>query len=234
METFKKAKVVIETTKKKSKIAICYNVNKEGTLKEADMQFPHINQGLGVFIGGGRKTSYQAMYITTDEKIAKNDWYLSYINGEFNGVFQAETGIDKCTENRTWREDCVKIIATNNVELLECSTIPTISRPFVRKFIESYNEGKPITDVLVLYKNLDFKLATYGKFKTLNKKIETSKTIIHIDKENCITIKKPQTQFSRDELKQYMWQAYKESNTVFTDELALREEFEEFTKNILI
>ena len=81
METFKKAKVVIETTKKKSKIAICYNVNKEGTLKEADMQLPHINNGLGVFIGGGRKSSYQAMYITTDEDILKNDWYLTPPSG---------------------------------------------------------------------------------------------------------------------------------------------------------
>lgn len=235
METYKRAKVVIETTKKKSKIAICYNVNKEGTLKEADMQLPHINNGLGVFIGGGRKASYQAMYITTDEKISKNDWYLSYINGEFNGVYQAETGIDRCTESRTWREDCIKIIATTNYELLEVSVIPTISKEFVKKFILLYNKNTPITDVLVLYKTVEFKLATYGKFKTMNKVVEPRKEILYINpKDNCITIKKPQTQFNLDELKEYMWEAYKAADSIFVDEVALREQFDAFTEQVFI
>ena len=78
----------------------------------------------------------QHLYIISDDEIKEGDWYCSPM-----GIISRYNGIEKLPSN--WR----KIIATTE----ESSGLPQPSKQFIEKYIEEYNKGNIITDVLVEY-----------------------------------------------------------------------------------
>jgi len=97
----------------------------------------------------------QALYILSDEKIkeGENTWYYdSYTNKVYNSNSAQYEHIDQCK----------KIIATTDSSLREHDdtvpypkTRPALPQPsgnFIKKYVEEYNKGNVITEVLVEYK----------------------------------------------------------------------------------
>ncbi|MFW6225973.1 MAG: hypothetical protein ACOC3V_03365 [bacterium] len=88
----------------------------------------------------------QHLYILSDEKIKEGDWMLRLYD---NTIHQATRGdVRLFNENKNGhKDDFRKIIATTDKFLC----LPKPSDSFIQKYIEKYNEGKSITDVLVEY-----------------------------------------------------------------------------------
>ena len=189
-ETYKRANVVIETTTQKRTIAFSSN-----KLHKSKKQEPHVNNGMGYF-SGVYSPEYRDLYITTDEPIKRDDWYLNYINGKFHGVFQAGGSIEQLVDYRTWSEQNVKVVATTNPKCLSVSSVPSVSQSFIEKYIERYNLENPIKDILVscLIVNVD---STSFKRETIKGQSVILKTN---PKDNTVVIKKLQDQFSREEV----------------------------------
>ena len=80
--------------------------------------------------------THQHIYIVSHDKIDIGNWYL---RSHDNTIGVANLNSDHNVY------DCKKIIATTN----EALQLPAVSDAFIAKFIEKYNENKPITDVMV-------------------------------------------------------------------------------------
>src|ERR1700741_604799 len=92
----------------------------------------------------------QHLYITSNEEIKEGDWYL---NGNYK--YQADRHYQKANNDK-------KIIATTDKSLQKhfkelseyngqytSNSFPEPSKEFIQAFIENYNNGKVIEDVLV-------------------------------------------------------------------------------------
>ena len=87
----------------------------------------------------------QHLYIISDDEIKEGDWFINLFN---NVIVQAHNWIYVST--------CKKIIATTDTSLEIVSKginpvyekLPQPSQQFIEKYIESYNKGEVITDVL--------------------------------------------------------------------------------------
>ncbi len=89
-------------------------------------------------LGGYKKDCVftpQHLYFLSNEKIKEGDWCYNKITKQ---ITQAKTSF---YGNFNW----VKIIATTDISL----GLPQPSKSFIQAFIRAYNEGKPITKVLV-------------------------------------------------------------------------------------
>jgi hypothetical protein len=117
------------------------------------------------------------IYITSNEEIKEGDWYY---NERLNKVFQA---IAKSGYNTTDKE--FKIIASTDLSL----ELPQLSKEFIEKFIESYNNGNPIVDVLVEHSPKDC-CGGHIKSTCSEKNNCANKIQLKISKDNTITIKK--------------------------------------------
>jgi hypothetical protein len=155
------------------------------------------------------KGNPQHLYILSDEEIKVGDWCLLDQN------VGASTGYDiqKCDfadiKNgwygfgimKTGR--CQKIIATTDKLRLiikdefggiEAQHLPQPSQQFIEKYIESYNKGEIITDVLVEY---ELQITHDGRINSNTKMWEGLK-INH--KDNTITIKKVKDSYTKAEV----------------------------------
>lgn len=117
------------------------------------------------------KQEFQHLYITLDEKLNKDEWYCSPME-----IVSRYNSIEKLPSN--WR----KIIATTNESL----GLPQLSKQFIEKYIEEYNKGNQITEVLV--EITDSYLESDYKFK------------LKLDSQNQITIRKQKDSWSREEV----------------------------------
>ena len=153
----------------------------------------------------------QELYITSDEEIKKGDWYID----DTNDVRQSVTSDDIYWKSRT---DYKKIIATTD-KSLKCTIqhdsdgflnipIPSPSDSFIKKFIERYNEGYPITDVMVEYEP-DYSIhcnisanecLTYQSDIKDCKDCPYCKQKLKVDKNNCITIRPIKETWTREEV----------------------------------
>ena len=161
--------------------------------------------------GTGIRTDICHLYITSDDEIKVGDWYLI----EFNGL-----KITQCTSEEELisldkRTDCKKIIATTDTSLKDicfmcngmkeylkniCSecdgegvlqNLPQPSESFTRAYIESYNNGNVIENVLVEV-NIDL----INEFSSGD-----TPTIFDIKiKDNNIIIKKVKDSWNREEV----------------------------------
>ena len=98
----------------------------------------------------------QHLYFTTDEEIKEGDWRLYYNTGKICKTTKEDLLLIKYYE-----EECKKIIATTNPELWDTykealfkqignkTGVFKIDIPFIEAYIKAYNEGKPITEVLL-------------------------------------------------------------------------------------
>ena len=122
------------------------------------------------------------IYITSDEEIKDGDYYYDNI------VLQVRQWKSFMIYNKLQHK---KIIATTDASL----GLPQPSQQFIEKYIEEYNKGNVITDVLVEYEYLldDRTVLPYWKLK-MNTKNNTI----------TITIKKLKETYSKDEVYQIL------------------------------
>jgi hypothetical protein len=83
-----------------------------------------------------------------------------------------------------------EILATTDKSL----GLPSPSDGFIRKFIEKYNAGTPITKVMVEYE--EYPITTYG----MSDGEPETDTRLKVDKDNCITIRPVKESWTREEL----------------------------------
>lgn len=149
----------------------------------------------------------QHLYILSDDEIKEGDWCI-YVSGNITEIIQ----VKKPFSQDTLDSMCKKIIAATDSSLLyntgkisssiTCGDIPVYkslpqpSQSFIEKYIEKYNTGDPITDVMVEYNECDRHDNCDGTF---NNKC-TPITIKVSPKDNTITIRPVKNSWSREEV----------------------------------
>ena len=188
MEQFKIAKILMLATNNKSNIVLGKRNTLYNTKDIANVEFNNVLSP--------NNWIYQYLYFLSDEKIKKDDWYID----DSNSIRQAITSDEDYWERRKGDK---KIIATNNPylkikEILDEEDViyhflPQPSQQFIQKFVEEYNKGNIITNVLVEYEYLldDMVVLPYWKLKVNAK-------------DNTITIKKLKEVYTKEELCQIL------------------------------
>ena len=208
MSTFEKAKVVMLPTNKPSKLGdlatykgySLAKVIKEGVNpKNTTLQFWNL------YIISDDEITSKKLLNTNDYYYIRNhynEWYV----GKFNGVSFDFINNDGNFDSNLFV--CKKVIATTDTLLkIEINgnrgnllsdvsfdiNLPQPSQQFIEKYIEEYNKGNVITDVLVEYEYLldDRTVLPYW-----NLKVNT--------KDNTITIKKLKETYTKEELCQIL------------------------------
>ena len=181
MSTFKKAKVVMLPTNEKTNII---NTN-QGLLYNS-------NDYIGI---------NQHLYIISDDEIIEGDWFYN-IHSKIVGRAAFNFGKDELAK---------KIIATTDTSLYihqeetfylpeRVFYLPQPSQQFIQKYIEEYNKGNTITDVLVEYElisNEEYFLNTINPDENVPYFDENLKIN---PKDNTITIKKAKDSYTREEV----------------------------------
>ena len=212
---FKRAKVVMLPTKEKAKIGYLTSKGEEfKDLRMFDREMPVILDSKNFHL-----------YITSDDEIKKKDWYIHKQTNNLRVV--------KCVGNNI-PMDAKKIIATTDSSLLVedkitellkgTKCLPQPSQSFIEKYVEEYNKGNIIIDVLVEMNSPCCKCDTQEKelncphslgdiegtctapnpnndFYGLNVKVNP--------KDNTITIKKVKDSWSRKEVEELIYSAMK-------------------------
>lgn len=164
--------VMLPTNKKVGKLS---KGNKSGILEIHDFIF----EKSGIY----NNHDFYHLYILSDDKIEAGDWYIRLFD---NTIMCANSQSDHK------HYDCRKIIATTNKTLLLPQNFPSFtylpqpSDSFTQRYIESYNNGKSIIDVLVEYEeyNHDEEWSEIGgAYETCQKRLKVN------SKDNTITIK---------------------------------------------
>lgn len=183
---FKKVKVVMLPTNEKAKICLDY---KKLTLYQNTL----INC----------TQSWQHLYFLSDEEIDFKKDYAYHIDAVRNRHIIAPN---------TWVPNplfCSKIIATtdkflsktikssyvqfgDNVEETKIEFLPQPSQSFIEKFVEDYNKGNVITEVMVEYE--------WNKTDKKIREVEIFDDVLKINpKDNTITIRKVKDSWNRAE-----------------------------------
>ena len=132
------------------------------------------------------------IYITSNEKIKKDDW-------SYNDILK-EIVQNNCSSNRlvsiNANEHNHKIIATTDISLTIkgeqegentwYNPLPQLSQQFIEKYIEEYNKANQIVDVLVEITDSYLEVDYTSKLK--------------LDSQNQITIRKQKDNWNREEL----------------------------------
>lgn len=143
------------------------------------------------------------LYVLSDDKIKEGDWYYTPI----------KRSIEQCNKSiliiKGGNNDVeqLKIIATTDTELsrnMKLGTyIPKPSQSFIEKYVESYNAGKPITDVLVEYEEA----RCHAAYPQQHYCVKPQCTCFAIPfklkinpKDNTITIKRVKDSWNREEI----------------------------------
>ena len=173
----------------------------------------------------------QHLYIISDDEIKEGDWvYENNLNTETNiyqvykrnnklGIFRFRNVFVELSKS-----NCKKIIATTDTSLIEESRlmrecyslkIGQPSQQFIQKYIEEYNKGNVITDVLVEYENIyidAFDTVIIQHEKDTDSYLKQCKFIssnLKINpKDNTITIKKVKDSYTREEVIELCKQAF--------------------------
>lgn len=166
----------------------------------------------------------QHLYILSDEEIKEGDWVYDKLN---NKVYQAnsivihnmksmeyEIFLEKiiATTDGSLRLNSVKVPVSSDFTLEQISQnmpcLPQPSQQFIEKFVEEYNKGNVITDIMVEYEELSYQ-------KELDKPIHKGLGVYRFDetvpynklkisKDNTITIRKCKESWSREEVLQLL------------------------------
>lgn len=180
--------------------------------------------GLGIHISQVEPSfnNKQHLYITSNEEIKEGDWFIDDLNrikkctGTSQGYIDFEGGFN------TKPSVCKKIIATTdesiqiimpNIDAWEAG-VKTISLPkpsdsFISKYIEEYNKGNIIEDVLVEYE--DKGKVIYEEYGGMVDSTWIPNIKLKVDSNNTITIKKVvEETYSREEVEKLMEIAFEE------------------------
>ena len=217
MEQFKIAKVVILPTNEvkgdfsKERIYPC--------LLKHSWMFDKEEKGKLIFTNSNIRTptQLQNLYIILDKKPDNGDYYII-------------DGISEVLKNNGLKfidDNCKKIIATTDTSLYihqketvslpeRVFYLPQPSQQFIEKYIEEYNKGNIITDVLVEYENVyidafDTKIIQHKKDSNSYLKQCTfiNSTLKINPKDNTITIRKVKENYTKEEVISLCDDAYK-------------------------
>jgi len=140
--------------------------------------------------------TFQHLYILSDEEIKEGDYHVAIrivkTNGDKAIAFTDQEQLDAIAEIGGAK----KIIATtdNTVKFPErfpsFVTLPQIPQSFIEKFVEEYNKGNVITEVMVEYKSI-------GAYA--NPKYDSDYQL-KINPDNTIDISMPKDSWSREEV----------------------------------
>lgn len=166
---------------------------------------------------------YQAqhLYTLSDDEIKEGDWYYDYM---YRLVLRATSISTHKGDN-----DYKKIIATTNTSLIDTIhkpakefqyiwELPQPSQSFIEKYIDEYNKGNIITNVMVEYENKMYckHCADVLVYNNRNWKCIRCNDINYdvVDKlkinpkDNTITIRKVKDSWSKEEVSNLMMQAW--------------------------
>jgi len=195
MNQFKKAQVVKLPTKEKSDLGL--------TFLYGETVFDQYSQCSSEL--QSRFSKFFNLYIISDDKIEDGDWY-------FDGtdlIHQKSQYNDGLVDGNS---DAKKVIATTDTSLkvkqwLDYAddsvniSLPQPSQQFIEKFIEEYNKGNAIKNVLVGYEQ--------GLNKPLHEALRDSSPLVFErlkinSKDNTITIKELKDSWNREEFIQLL------------------------------
>lgn len=144
-------------------------------------------------------TQLQHLYITSDDEIKEGDWiYENTYNTISKAIYNADTLADKFKKIITTTDTslAIKTDLSPMIERLMNTNLPQPSQQFISKYIESYNKGNVIEDVLVEYERYS-NPQVYG---TAAEKYSIIDRLKINSKDNTITIKKLKDSYSRKEV----------------------------------
>ena len=173
----KKCKIVMLPTNQQTKYLMVYS---------------DVEKTKGKLILNGLKNDeykeYQHLYIISDDEIKEGDWFYN-IHSKIVGKAAFNFGKDGLAK---------KIIATTDSSLTLYmggynmgKSLPQPSQQFIQKYIEEYNKGNVITDVLVEY-GIIYEGRSYDLYNPDKLKVNL--------KNNTITIKKVKDSWNREEI----------------------------------
>lgn len=203
MEQFKRAKVIMLPTKE-AMLNGLYLKPKLNQFNKTALE----NHNNGIY-----NCKPQHLYIISDDEIKKGDWVVN----ENNNIFQYTGGLLLPTDK--------KIIATTDTNInldvfdkktckgdkdcskhCDCLTLkhkglPQPSQQFIEKYIEYYNRGKVITDILVEYDlDVNNSYVCYGDCGICDDSCKIIYKPKINPKDNTITIKKLKDSWNREEV----------------------------------
>lgn len=195
---WKKHKLVMLLTEKKANNGIVKSIN-----------YPNL---LGIYRTGDDKYKQwtgQNLYILSHDEIKEGDWCYDKV---LNVVYRVDKHTDLKYVNQTDNE--LKIIATTdelgktiwkqtnkkskpyniqqNIETTKKVFIPLpqIPQSFIQHFVDEYNKGNVISDVMVEYDTISVPYVTGDGFEI----------VLKINQDNTINIKTVKDSWSRDEV----------------------------------
>lgn len=184
MEKYKKAQVVILPTKGKSSFGMVYEINQLHLYTNDDDQ-NNICDDLAI---------NQHLYFISDDKIKEGEWYINlqnpnkpYLNRSgstnFDGLYTNCKKIIFTTDksiinNPTHYEDGTKRVFETN------EFLPQPPKGFVETYIQAYNKGNIISDVMIEYEYRHDRV-NKGDFRTQIKNISPILTteLVQLEKE---------------------------------------------------
>jgi hypothetical protein len=191
----KKCNVVILATEKATNLA--FN-------KESNKVFPSEK-----FISKVAKEhgwAFQHLYILSDEKIKEGDWYFDKKSGvnkatsgfEFNEI-ELALGFNKNTTFKIVASTDKLVKYTNEDTDGVHEYLPSIPESFINKYIEEYNKGNVIKEVMVDYE-FDYS-NIYEKWDEEKGAYFIHKEQLKLRKDNTIILSKVKDTFTKEEMK---------------------------------
>jgi hypothetical protein len=218
MNQFKRAQVIMLPTKDKNSGIILSNKK------------PYIYNRIGKnnnLLGNDDSVSFQHLSIISDDEIKKKDWYIKAgcelpIKASYNiGLCKNRKKIIATIDTSLKITKSVTHSSPNNTNSIRkeliVETLPQPSQQFIERYIESYNKGEVITDVLVEYEtkcigcgayvNKDMKYCSYPVPDEHNRCLHD---VLKVNsKDNTITIKKLKDSWSREEVIEFAYNLLK-------------------------
>lgn len=158
----------------------------------------------------------QHLYILSDEEIKVGDWFYTVNSGLAYCDKLTDTAVISNKKGLFNPGACKKIIAATDRKLgLEdengkyipyLNLIPQPSKSFIEKFVEEYNKGNIITEVMVEYEE------AYGYHIDIPANEREYKLKIN-PKDNTITIRKVKDSWNNEELRSLLVEAYSMGRT---------------------
>ncbi len=189
MSTLKRCKVVMLPTKEKAQLTLSPLKTKLRFNDEYKLQ----------------DDIYQHLYIISDDEIKEGDWYIT----DNNRILQCKEVLmdivyGKGDYGRNKSGIKGKIITTTGSSLIitiyekgSWRNLPQPSQSFIEKYVESYNKGQQIVDVMVEY-------ITHNRSGFEDPSVNRLKIN---PKDNTITIKRVKDSWSREEVENLVFTA---------------------------
>lgn len=170
------------------------------TNEKANIWLDNFGTGLYNCPTGATGVIYQHLYILSDEKIKEGDWVYDVCDG----IVKVEHEY-QLSYIMVFKIDCKKIIATTDRSLEVVSKginpvyekLPQPSTSFLEKFVEEYNKGNVITEVLVEYNE---PITEIPKPYKPYSEVEHLDSTLKVSKDNTININMPKDSWSREEM----------------------------------